>query len=377
MRNMKCRVVEFIANMSDGGAQALIRDYARLIDKEKFEMYIVTIYPSPQSANYALAKQYGAKVISLYKKYGIIEKLFNRCCGSYLIRKRIIRMINDLKPDCIHIHLNVLKYFERISKELDGIRLYYTCHNEPDVYFSGANLEERMAAKELICHNGLRLIALHDEMRNQLNMMFNVSNTVVVKNGIDIERFQNVHEDRKVIRNSLEIGEEKYVIGHVGRFSPQKNHAFLLNIFAEILKENQHAHLLLIGDGPMENEVKERIEKMALTEKVTILSHRSDIPRLLKAMDCFVFPSIHEGLPLSVVEAQAAGLKCVISNKITKECMLTSNIIMLPLEETAEKWAKTIMENKRIDKSEDRLDSFDMKNVISNLEDLYRTGNIG
>ena len=321
---MKSRVVEFIANMSDGGAQALIRDYARLIDKEKFEMYIVTIYPSSQSANYALAKQNGAKVISLYKKYGIVEKLFNKCCGSYLIRKRIIRMINDIKR-----------------------------------------------------HNGLRLIALHDEMRNQLNMMFNVSNTVVVKNGIDIKRFQNVQEDRKVIRNSLEIGEEKYVIGHVGRFSPQKNHAFLLNIFAEIIKENQHAHLLLIGDGPMENEVKERIEKMALTEKVTILSHRSDIPRLLKAMDCFVFPSIHEGLPLSVVEAQAAGLKCVISNRITKECMLTSNIIMLPLEETPKKWAKIIMESKRVVKSEDRLDSFDMKNVILYLEDLYRTGIIG
>ena len=371
MTGEKCRVVEFVANMADGGAQALIRDYANLIDKEKFEMYIVTIHPSTDSANYSLAIQGGAQIISIYKRYGIFERICNKIQGKRYVSNKLLRIIKEIKPDTIHIHLDVLRYLESIQSELKGIKLLYTCHNKPVIFFSGYNESERIIAKQLIKNNGLLLIALHEDMRCELNKMFGVNNTVVIKNGIDIQKFQNVRESKAEIRKSLGINEDAYVVGHVGRFSTEKNHEYLLKIFMEIVKSKSNAHLMLVGDGPKLPVIKDIISQACLSEKCTILSHRTDVPCLMKAMDAFVFPSIHEGLPVSVVEAQAAGLKCVISDTITKECMITPNVTSMSINDNPAKWAEKLLDNSWKGEAKDNLKFFDMKEEMKRLENLY------
>lgn len=162
----------------------------------------------------------------------------------------------------------------------------------------------------------------------------------LLKNGIPVEEYCFNPEIRKRLRKELNI-EGKIVIGHIGRFQKQKNHEFLIEVFKKITQMNDRVHLVLIGgNGVSPEKIKEKIEKNSLSEKVSILGNRSDVPALLSAIDVIVFPSFYEGMPNVIIEAQAAGLPCIISDTITKEADITGLVKYLPLEYGAENWAQ-------------------------------------
>ena len=215
------------------------------------------------------------------------------------------------------------------------------------------------------------MIALHDEMRRELNKRFGVNNTVVIHNGIDFQSFLSVDESKESIRKSIDVPMDKFVIGHVGRFSEPKNHLYLVDIFAEILKMKPNAHLLMVGAGGLQSMIEAKLKAFGLKGEYTILSHRTDIPRLLRAMDVFVFPSIYEGLPVSIVEAQVAGLRVIASDVITSECFFSENIVPLSIAKTPDLWAKTILDNNIKGPYSNDINSFDMNKVIFRLEKLY------
>lgn len=154
----------------------------------------------------------------------------------------------------------------------------------------------------------------------------------ILKNGIEIDRFQFCMNSRVQIRKEWRVMEDTLVLGHVGRFSHQKNHFFLLDIFAGIHKKVPNAMLILVGDGPLKSEIAGKIKKLKLEGKVKLLGVREDINRLLQAFDLFVFPSLHEGLPVTLIEVQGAGLPCLISNNITKEVDMEMGLVQhLPI----------------------------------------------
>lgn len=166
--------------------------------------------------------------------------------------------------------------------------------------------------------------------------------------GIDIDPFeQNV--DRRALRDQLGIPPYAFVIGHVGRFFEQKNHKFLLEVACKLLKQDSQIYLLLVGDGPLRSEIESQIRSLGLTERVVIAGVRSDIPKiLLGGMDMFVFPSLYEGLPMAVMEAQAAALPTVLSDAITPEVDIVKPLInRMPLSASPEEWAHTILTLKR------------------------------
>ena len=140
----------------------------------------------------------------------------------------------------------------------------------------------------------------------------------VIPNAIDLKKYKFNETIRNKVRKELNI-EDKFVIGHIGRMTPQKNQKFLLKIFAELRKENDRAVLLIIGDGSLHNEIENEILNLALSDSVILLGVRKDIPALLMAMDVFVLPSLFEGLGIVVLEAQATGLQCILSDKVPKE----------------------------------------------------------
>ncbi len=166
----------------------------------------------------------------------------------------------------------------------------------------------------------------------------------ILKNAIPYQKFIFNNETRNKIRKRLDI-ENKLVIGHIGRFDVQKNHKFLIEIFEKIKKENKNAILLLIGKGPLEDEIKQQVKRLQLNENVIFLGVREDIPELLMAMDIFVFPSLYEGMPNTVIEAQATGLKCLISDTITKEANITGLVRYMKLSEDASKWKEIVLQN--------------------------------
>ena len=132
-------------------------------------------------------------------------------------------------------------------------------------------------------------------------------------------------------------------MGHVGRFINVKNQSFLIDVFAEALKLNDNMNLILVGAGQDESKLREKVKRLAIEEKVKFLINRPDVNELYQAMDCFVMPSLFEGLPVVGVEAQASGLPCIFSNKISKEVLMTKNSIMVDLSEGIDAWKKMLL----------------------------------
>lgn len=160
----------------------------------------------------------------------------------------------------------------------------------------------------------------------------------IVHNGVDLGIFRYHPEERTRIRAELGIDDNTKVVGHVGRFDEQKNHTFLIDIFAKMLESEKDLKLLLVGKGKLQDQVREKAEQLGISESVIFAGVRSDVPHLLSAMDVFVFPSFYEGMPNTVIEAQATGLPCIIADTITREADITGIVKYMPLG-NAEAWA--------------------------------------
>ena len=201
-----------------------------------------------------------------------------------------------------------------------------------------------------------------------------------MNNAIDADEYvynQAISEEMK-----KELGVSgKTVIGHVGRFFAQKNHVFLIDIFKQIHDKNPDTVLLLVGGGELDdslkNQIKEKVKALGLEDAVKFLGVRSDVERVIQAFDLFLLPSLFEGLPVTMVEAQAAGLPCVISDKVPKDCDITGNVKVVGLEEDVDIWADTVLEYvnnyERKDTSElIKKAGFDIKENALWLEQFYK-----
>ena len=166
---------------------------------------------------------------------------------------------------------------------------------------------------------------------------------------------------------------DKLIIGHVGRFNPQKNHPFLLDIFAALLKKESTAVLLLVGGGENMLKIQAKAHALGIAEHVRFLGVRGDVADLMQAMDVFVFPSLYEGLPVTMVEAQAA---CIISDKIPPECILTEGLVdVMPLSASPEIWAEKILAKRAIPRIDRRAEiaahGFDITTEAVKLQEFY------
>lgn len=362
-------VIEFVPRLSDGGAQSLICSYAETIDRNSISLVVLTVFPNLKSAmqEMILNSSY-VPVISLYPQYNFfyrgIHKLFGRFVTSFLLKRKLLQ----IRPCAIHVHMALLKYLEPIKSTLNNIRLFYTCHSLPKRYLSEGS--EKAAAKRLICKNNLQVIALHKEMKDTLNCLLGINNSIIIKNGINIRKFQNVSEDKQKIRQTLGILPDQFVVGHVGRFSKVKNHEFVLDVFNHILKYKD-AHLLLIGNGVLLPLIKFKIKRLGLEKKVTILTHRSDVNRLLKAMDVFIFPSLFEGFGIALLEAQAAGLRCVISDTIPDVARVFDSTVAVSLSRPAEYWCNIIIDDSITQPHTATLEEYDIVPIVKQLQKMY------
>ena len=204
-------------------------------------------------------------------------------------------------------------------------------------------------------------------------------NVRTIPNAIDVQRFVFNQIVREQVREELGLA-QKFVIGHVGRFGFMKNHSYLIDIFAELCRMRDDAALVLIGKGELEEEIREKVNVLGLADKVLFLGSRFDVERYYQAFDYFVFPSTFEGLPGSVAEAQASGLHCLVSDKVTGEVALTELVTYKSIEEPASNWAGEIMRNARA--ALERKDmreaiaekDFDVRGLAVKMEAFYRSG---
>jgi glycosyltransferase involved in cell wall biosynthesis len=198
--------------------------------------------------------------------------------------------------------------------------------------------------------------------------------------GIDLEPFRQ-EVSREAVRQELGIPKDAPVVGHVGRFTPQKNHAFLLQIAAEVVKMRPDVRFLLVGDGPLRPQIEARARELGIAGNAIFTGVRSDVPRLmLGAMDAFIFPSLWEGLGLVVVEAQAAGLPCIVSEWVPAEAtVLPEGVERVPLSGGQGQWVLALvqaLEHRELDRgaSTDLVaaSAFSIVRSAHALEELYR-----
>ena len=205
--------------------------------------------------------------------------------------------------------------------------------------------------------------------------MFSSRKYEIIKNAIDTEKYQYSASVANQVRSELGLKGET-IIGHVGNFTPAKNHTFLLEVFQEILKRDCKARLLLVGGGDGLSSTREKVHDMGIQDQVIFTGIRSDVNRLMQAMDVFVFPSLYEGVPVTMVEAQASGLPCVISDHVPDECIITKGLVTKKkLDELPDEWASYILQQAQQSKENHREEikeaGYDISAAAKKLESFY------
>lgn len=167
---------------------------------------------------------------------------------------------------------------------------------------------------------------------------------ILLNNAIDTRRYVFSEEKRMAIRQQIGLPDTKLAVLHVGSFVMPKNHKFIIDVFQEIHKRRPDTVLLLTGAGPMRQSIEEKVARLGLTDCVRFLGSRDDIPDVMMASDVYLFPSIFEGLPVTLIEAQATGLNCLISDRIPNEVVVTDKVSIMSLDQSAESWAEKALE---------------------------------
>lgn len=356
---MKEVLIVNTAGLGIGGITTNMINYITFLSEDYHFVVIETIYHNDIVVNNL--NKLGCQVISLPNRKKELPR--------YYIKLRRIMKENHI--DVVHVHGNSAT----MGLELN---LAKRC-----------NIPVRIAH----CHNSQ---CDHPHLHKLLNMYFKKSYTdalacsqtagewifgkgrfQVLPNGIDIETFRYSESVRNTMRKELNI-EDKFVVGHTGHMNEQKNHEKLFSIFAELRKQVSNAHLLCVaGDDEIPEHLTELMGKLGIQENVTVLHHRSDVNELLQAMDVFVFPSRWEGFGIALLEAQAAGLPCVVSDKVIREINLSGDLRYVSLSSPDTEWVEEIHDV--LDSGKCREDcndallecDYNIRNCISDLEKVY------
>lgn len=247
----------------------------------------------------------------------------------------IITIMNSQKFDAVHIHgSSSLMAIELLAAKISNISIRITHSHNTTCNYKRVNKLLRPALLKLTT---CRVACGQDAGE----WLFGKKNFLILKNGIDISKYSYNDQERKKMRESLQLRGKK-VIGHIGTFNTQKNQEFFVGILKELVKKDNNYCLIFVGDGEKKQEVKEKFIAEGLEENVLFLGRRSDVHNILQAMDLMVLPSLHEGFPLVAVECQASGLRCILSENITNEAKLTELVYFMSLQDSNIKWAEKI-----------------------------------
>lgn len=359
-------IAQIMGKWVGGGVESVIMNYYRHIDRSKIQFDFICDEDST-NIPYEEIEQLGGRVI-LCPPY---QKVF-----KYI--KFLKKIFTENKYRIVHSNINTLSVFPLYAAKKAEVKIRIA-HSH-----STSNKKEW---KKNIIKNILRLFSKKyanvyfacSELAGRYmfgNKAFNEGKVTVINNAIDLDEFKFDKNLRIKKRKELGISDSTLVVGHIGRFVAQKNHDFLIDIFNELHKKNNDSVLLLIGQGPKIDEIKNKVDNLKLNECVKFLGQRSDVKELYQAMDLFLFPSLYEGLGLVIVEAQATGLKCVASSEIPKCADISNKVDFISLEENPLKWADVCLKNdsfKRYDYDNNLINKygFSIKNEANKLLNIY------
>ena len=354
----KIKIAMLVNDMNINGISMVIMNYCKNLDKSKFDISVISGTP----INDFYKSQCREFNIKLYELPARKQKKLKYFQALYRVLKQ--------KFDIVHVHGNSAT----ISIELLIAKI---CGVKVRIAHSHNTTCDHIKIHKLLWPL-FRQVYTHGLACGQQagKWMFHNGKFYVLPNAFETANFIYDNEARQRIRNELKL-DNKYVIGHIGRFNNQKNHPFLLRIFTEIAKKREDAYLLLVGNGPDFEEIQKLISEHPFKDRIIVYGECKDTGKLYSAFDVFALPSRHEGLVCVLLEAQINGLYSVASTAVPDEVKITENVEFIDLKEKPEKWAEHILNSHDIDRDNmynqyfESIQKYDIHQSVKNLEFLY------
>lgn len=357
------RVLHILQRMEAGGTQALLMNIYRKIERRKIQFDFLVVYKEKQFYDDEIEKM-GGHVYKLSFREDLNLPKFKKNLEDFFAQHHEYKIV--------HCHAYTIGYFCLKAAKDAGIpvRIAHSHNNETvhDIKYLPKLFMQRLFTK-----NATDLFACSEEAGRYL---FRNKPFQVLKNAIDSQNFIADADIREGIRKELNL-QGKFVVGHVGRLHPQKNHDFLIDVFKEIKKRKADAELILVGTGPLEEKIKNKVAEIELSESVHFLGNRKDMNRIFQAMDVFVFPSLFEGLGIVAIEAQAAGIPIVCSEGLPPETDITPLYTKIQLSAGAKKWSEEALRISRSSYAHTNTQKyvidagFDMSATAKKMEEYY------
>ena len=360
------RIAQIVGKWLGGGVEAVVMNYYRHLDHSKIQFDFIC---DDDSTNipYDEIEKLGGKVI-LIPPY---QKVFQ-------YQRELRRVLRDGKYKIVHSHINTLSVFPLYAAKKVGVpvRIAHS-HSTTNKKEWKKNLLKqvlrpfsRKYATNYMCCSELAGRWLFGDKA------YDEGKVYLLNNAIDLDKFKYDKKIRDKKRKELGIKEDTIVIGHIGRFVAQKNHIFLIDIFNQFHKKEKNSILLLAGQGPLQEEIKNKVRELGLNDSVRFLGQRNDANELYQVFDVFLLPSLYEGLPVVGVEAQASGLLCFFSDDMTKETKVLDSTVFMSLSNADDEWATSILDNyinfRRKDTTSDITKSnFNIKYETNKLKNKY------
>lgn len=370
------RVLEVnINDVGQGGAWAFIKNAIngkcqKNTDNVIIDFFSLEAFESEENIRFIESK--GGKVIVKYTKNRILRQIKTYFDLKYVLEKN--------SYDIVHIHSDVAfkMLFEGLAAKKVGIK-HIIFHSHCTGIDRGHRIIKRFAhdiSKPFLGLLGTDFFACSKKAGAWMYTSDINHNLRIINNAIDCRKFSYNQLIRESYREKLGIQEKEILIGHVGRFMYQKNHEFLIEVFDEFHRLVDNSKLLLIGEGDLEEQVQKKVKELGIEDSVIFAGIKKDVENYMQAMDLFLLPSRFEGLPVVGIEAQAAGLPCLMSDEITKETNLFGLVHFLSLSESKKEWAKECLlltkNMKRKNTFKEMVDSgYDITNGKETLKDIY------
>ena len=370
---MTRRIAHFVKKMDVGGTETLLMNIYRNIDRNRFQFDFVV---ETEDTGF-----YDKEIIELGGK--VIPLKNSPQSGVFRYIESLKQVFQNGNFYGIHSHIHLLSglVLGVASSYPIPIRIAHshTIDLKQSSFFRKWGYRPIM--KILIEKCAMHKLSCSIPAGNDL--FLNKKNTTIIKNAININRFLFPTFNRVEIRRKFKIGKNVFVVGHIGRFHTEKNHAFLLEIFEQVVQMNMNSLLVLVGDGPLLNDIKRVVINKKLENHVLFLGLQTDIASITGLFDIVVFPSRVEGLGMVLIEAQASGLPIVAASNIPHEVDVGLKLVsFLPLDgqESYKNWAREVIlkgndriEDAAIRKEKLMKSGYDLSDVVRQYEALYET----
>ena len=356
----KIKVCHVVSGLKCGGVETMIYNYASVLDASKYEMHLLYQHEATE------------KNIKEFNEIGFyLKRISSKVRHPILNFIETYRYFKNNKFDVVHCHMTLMNCIPLVAaKKLKiPIRICHS-HNSDVRKKNKFILYFEKILKRICIKNSTNLIACGSDAGKY---MYEDLPFVILNNALNLNKFKYSINIRKKIRSLHNIKKDEILIGHIGRFTKQKNHEFLINVFVKILKKNPKYKLILLGDGELKKSIEEYVKECDIEEKIIFTGIVDNVNEYYSAFDIFVLPSIWEGFPVVAIEAQASGIPCVLSNNIDNRCIMNSNVSMIELN--IEKWCEKIISlnldgrmfnNELLDKG------YDINEERKKLEHIYK-----